>query len=235
MEKSYSYNEDCIVGMKRFPDNYFDYAIVDIEYCIGASKPSKKRDHVKQKNGSKLKINQPYYEPSEWDFKLSGPEYFEELFRVSKNQIIFGGNYYGLAGGYLVWDKLNGESDQFGVELAWLSFTKRTDILYYMWKGMIQGECASKNIYKALKQIGNKKLNEKRIHETQKPVKVYSWMLNEYVPVGSKVLDTHEGSGSNRIANVIHGNEYHGFEIDPKKHQKQQKRFDDFISQTRLF
>ena len=121
------------------------------------------------------------------------------MFRVSKNQIIFGGNYYGLEGGYLVWDKLNGNSDQYDCELAWLSFTKRTDLVYYMWSGMIQGECASRDVRKALRQIGNKRLNEKRIHETQKPIKLYDWIINEYKIKGN-VFDSHLGSGSNRIA-----------------------------------
>ncbi|WP_412464214.1 DNA methyltransferase [Flavobacterium mekongense] len=221
--------------MKQFPDLYFDWAIVDIEYGIGASKPSRKNKSVKQKNGNKLSINQTIYNHSDWDFKMSSNDYFNQLFRVSKNQIIFGGNYYGLAGGYLIWDKINGESDQFGCELAWLSFTKRTDIVYYLWSGMMQGENCSKNIRTALKQIGDKSLNEKRIHETQKPVKLYDWILNEYVSPGSKVIDTHLGSGSNRISNYWFGNEFHGFEICKSKFELQEKRFEIEISQPRLF
>lgn len=232
---SKAYNQECVEGMKQFPDNYFDFAICDIEYDIGASKPTKKPHTVKQKNGKILKVKQSNYEHSDWDFQKSGEEYFKELFRVSKKQIIFGGNYYGLAGGYLVWDKLNGESDQFGIELAWLSFTKRTDIVYYMWAGMMQGLACTKDVRKALVQQGNKAMNERRIHETQKPVKLYDYILNEYVPDGSKVIDTHLGSGSNRIANFLHGNEFHGFELDKTKFLNQEKRFKDFESQTRLF
>ena len=99
-------NKCCIEGMKDFDDNFFDWAVVDLEYCIGASKPSKKPNKVKQKNGSEILIKNPNYKHSDWDLKKSPPEYFEQLFRVSKNQIIFGGNYYGLEGGYLVWGEL---------------------------------------------------------------------------------------------------------------------------------
>lgn len=101
-------NEDNMKLMARYPDKHFDLAIVDLEYCIGASKPSDKSGYVSQKNGDKKFVKQPKYKPKDWDDKLSPPEYFTELFRVSKKQIIKGGNYYGLKGGYLVWDKLNG-------------------------------------------------------------------------------------------------------------------------------
>jgi site-specific DNA-methyltransferase (adenine-specific) len=232
--KSLAFNIDCIPGMKNYPDLYFDFAIVDIEYVIGASKPTSKPDFVKQKNGNKISIKNPIYEQSEWDFNKSSEEYFNELFRISKNQIIFGGNYYGLNGGYLVWDKLNGGNDQFGCELAWLSFTQRMDIVYYLWSGMMQGVYCGKDVRKALIQQGNKQLNEKRIHETQKPIKLYDWILNEYVPKGSKVIDTHLGSGSNRISNYHFGNELHGFEIDTKKFNEQEKRFKNNISQLKL-
>jgi site-specific DNA-methyltransferase (adenine-specific) len=189
-------NEDNITMMSRYPDAYFDLAIVDLEYCIGASKPTLKNKKVKQKNGTFLPIKQTKHIPKDWDFKMSNEEYFKELFRVSKKQIIFGGNYYGLKGGYLVWDKLNGETDQFGCEMAWLSFSKRTDIVYFLWSGMFQGQYCGKNIHKALVQQGNKSLNEKRIHPTQKPVKIYKYILQNYARPSYKILDTHHGSGS---------------------------------------
>ena len=227
------YNIDCIEYMKTIEDGFFDWAICDIEYGIGASKPSKKPNTVKQSNGSILNVKQNNYKHSDWDFKKSTPEYFEQLFRVSKNQIIFGGNYYGLEGGYLVWDKLNGNTDQYDCELAWLSFTKRTDLVYYMWSGMIQGECASRDVRKALRQIGNKKLNEKRIHETQKPVKLYDWIINKYKIKGN-VFDSHLGSGSNRIANELNGNNFYACEIDEDKLIAQEKIYKEHLQQTRL-
>lgn len=193
-------NEDNMRLMGRYSDKYFDLAIVDLEYGIGASKPSTKPAAVKQKNGSKLNVKQHNYLPKDWDFKKSSQEYLNELFRVSKNQIVFGGNYYGLQGGYIVWDKLNGECDQFGCELAWQSFNNRTDIVYYLWSGMFQGLKVSKNVREALIQIGDKSKNEKRIHPTQKPVKLYEWFLMNYAKEGDKILDTHLGSGSIAIA-----------------------------------
>lgn len=228
------YNIDCVEYMKTIEDNFFDWAICDIEYGIGASKPSKKPHTVKQINGNILNVKQNNYKHSDWDFKKSTPEYFEQLFRVSKKQIIFGGNYYGLEGGYLVWDKLNGLTDQYDCELAWLSFTKRTDLVYYMWSGMIQGETPSRDVRKALYQQGNKKLNEKRIHETQKPVKLYDWIILEY-GIKGKVFDSHLGSGSNRIANYMNGNDFYACEIDKEKFDKQEKRFELELMQPKLF
>jgi len=223
-----------MIGMARYPDKYFDLAIVDLEYNIGASKPSIKPCTVRQRNGSELKVKQPNYIPKEWDFKKSTPEYFHELFRVSKRQIIFGGNYYGLEGGYLVWDKLNGESDQFGCEMAWLSFSKRTDIVYYLWSGMFQGVYCGRNLQKALIQQGNKALNEKRIHPTQKPIILYSWMLKEYANAGEIILDTHLGSGSHRIAADKAGLSFIGFESDKDYFNDQDERYIQHKKQTVL-
>lgn len=258
-------NEDCMELMVRYPDNYFDLAIVDIEYGIGASKPSKKPNTVVQKNGSVLNVKQSNYEQKDWDFKKSTPEYFEQLFRISKKQIIFGGNYYGLEGGYLVWDKLNGLTDQYDCELAWLSFTKRTDLVYYMWSGMIQGETPSRDIRKALRQIGNKSLNEKRIHPTQKPILLYEWLLSEYAKdlecsnqhcedgivdilygekiycnicdgnFTPKILDTHLGSGSIAIACHNYGFELTACELDVDYYNKAVERIQNHVSQLKLF
>lgn len=229
-------NEDNMELMARYPDNYFDLAIVDLEYGIGASKPSKKPEFVKQKNGNKLRVkNTNSYTNKDWDFKLSNETYLNELFRVSKNQIIFGGNYYGLKGGYLVWDKLNGESDQFGCELAWLSFTNRTDIVYFMWQGMFQGIYCGQEIKKALFQQGNKNLNEKRIHPTQKPVALYKWLLDKYAKPTDKILDTHLGSGSIAIACHDYDFELTACELDAEYYQKAVERIKNHSAQQKLF
>ena len=228
-------NEDNMELMARYPDNYFDFAIVDIEYGIGASKPSIKPNKVIQTNGKISNIKQPNYKNKDWDFKKSSTKYFKELFRVSKKQIIFGGNYYGLSGGYLIWDKLNGESDQYNCELAWLSFTQRTDLVYYLWRGMFQGIEPSQNIMKAIIQEGDKKNNEIRIHPTQKPVKLYKWLLDKYAKEGDKILDTHLGSMSIAIACHDYGFELTGCELDKEYFDKGVQRVKNHVSQLKLF
>jgi site-specific DNA-methyltransferase (adenine-specific) len=228
------YNEDCLGAMKQMPDNYFELAVPDLEYCIGASKPSIKPNKAVQKNGTILNIKQPKYEQKEWDFKLSSTDYLDELFRVSKNQIIWGGNYYGLKGGYIVWDKLNGESDQFGCEMAYCSFNRRTDIVYYMWAGMFQGIYCGKDVRRALIQQGNKKLNEERIHPTQKPVALYKWLLKNYAKEGDKILDTHLGSASSIIACIDMGFDFMGFELDEDYYNAAKKRVTNHLNQGDL-
>lgn len=226
MTISETYFIDNIEGMKKYPDGYFDLALCDIEYGIGASKPSKKPILKRQKNGNFLKVNNPIYTPKEWDFSKSTDAYFEQLFRVSKNQIVFGGNYYPqLSGGAIVWDKINGCSDQYGCEIAYQSFNNRTDIIYYMWAGMFQGKYCGKDIRKAMVQQGNKSLNEKRIHETQKPVILYEYLLDEYAKTGQKIIDTHMGSQSLRIAAYKKGLHYVGFENDQEHFDNGENRF----------
>lgn len=228
-------NECNMELMARYPDNYFDLAIVDLEYCIGASKPTIKPNNPKQKNGNRINVKQPKYTKKDWDFKLSSDDYLSELFRVSKNQIIWGGNYYGLVGGYIVWDKLNGDSDQLGCEMAYQSFNKRTDIVRFLWSGMFQGIYCGTNIQKALIQQGNKKLNEKRIHPTQKPVALYKFLLEKYASEGDKILDTHLGSGSIAIACHDYGFELTACELDQEYYDNSITRIKNHVNQLTLF
>jgi site-specific DNA-methyltransferase (adenine-specific) len=189
--------------MKNIPDNFYDLAIVDPPYGIGSGKMSylKEKRPIKQRNsGNKLFAPKTIYENYEWDSATPSEEYFSELKRVSKNQIIWGANYFGLVGGMLVWNKLNGETSFSDGEIAYSSFNQKTEIVYYMWSGMIQGVYCGKDIRKSLIQQGNKALNEKRIHPTQKPVKLYKWLLKNYAKQGDKILDTHGGSMSIAIA-----------------------------------
>lgn len=218
---------DCMDYMKTLPDKVFDLAIVDPEYGLGADNPSMKNAFVKQKNGSYLKVKQSIYAKKNWDSKPAGKEYFNELIRVSKNQIIFGVNYYDypFGPGRIVWDKINGNSDQMGCEIAYCSLNNRTDMVYYMWSGMFQGVYCGKNLRKASLQQGNKKLNEKRIHPTQKPVALYAWLMNEYAEQGYTIFDSHVGSGSARIASYYLGFDFYGTEIDDDIHASQEKRF----------
>lgn len=173
-----------------------------------------------------------WYENRWWDNEPSSREYFEELFRVSKNQIIWGCNYFDftLAGGLIVWDKCNDGSDQSDVEVAFCSLTKRIDIFRYMWRGMFQG----KSITEGTVQQGNKALNEKRIHPTQKPVALYEWLLNRYAKPGDIILDTHVGSASSLIACYRTNHPYVGFELDKHYYDLSKKRLDAEMAQMRL-
>ena len=229
--------EDNMVMMSRYPDNYFDLAIIDPPYGIGASRPSVKPNTVLQRNGTKLSVKQSGYKHKDWDDKPAGIEYFQELKRVSKQQIIWGCNYYDypLCGGRIVWDKLNGESDQFGCEIAYNSLNNRTDIVYYLWSGMIQGLIATEVVQKALVQQGNKQLNEKRIHPTQKPIKLYKWLLDKYAKPGDKILDTHLGSGSIAIACHDYGFDLTACELDEDYYKSAIKRIQQHVSQQKLF
>jgi len=222
------YNDDCMNVMKIYPDRYFDIAIVDPQYGINAGSPSDKSGYVKQKNGSKIYLKSTSFKKKDWDNEIMPRIYFQELIRVSKHQIIWGINhqihFLPKSCGRIVWDKLNGESDQYGCEIAYNSLNNRTDIVYYMWNGMMQGEVCSKSIRKAFKQQGNKKLNEKRIHPTQKPVKLYHWLLENYVNPSWKIIDTHLGSGSIMIAADILGIQLVGIEKEEDYYQDAQKR-----------
>jgi site-specific DNA-methyltransferase (adenine-specific) len=229
-------NEDNMELMARYPDNYFDLAIVDPPYGIGADKQSKKPTKIKQKNGNYLTVeNTNQYTQKDWDSDVPQKEYFEQLKRVSKNQIIWGANYFGLIGGYIVWDKLNGECDQFDCELAYNSFNKRTDLVYFMWQGMFQGIYCGRDIRKALIQQGNKQLNEKRLHPTQKPVALYKWILDKYAKQGEKILDTHLGSGSIAIACHDYDFELTACELDLEYYEKAIQRIKNHTNQQKLF
>jgi site-specific DNA-methyltransferase (adenine-specific) len=224
-------NGNNIDILKTYPDNYFDVAICYIEYGLGASSPSTKPSTVVQKNGKVLSLNNPIYPKSNWDTKRADQTYFDELLRVSKHQIIFGANYYSqLRGGMIVWDKLTGENDNFGCEIAYQSFSDRTDMVYYMWSGMMQGRYCGRDVKKALIQQGNKKLNEKRIHETQKPVILYEWLLDNYCKGYKRILDTNEGSGSLKIACYKKGFDYVGMENFDYHYHNAQDRFKAEIS-----
>lgn len=232
-------NADCMNVMRAYPDKYFDIAIVDPPYGIGASMPSVKPSLVKQKNGKVLPIKQARYTHKDWDNDIPKREYFEELSRVSRHQIIFGVNYfssvYEFGVGRIVWDKMNGKSDQFGCEIAYNSINNRTDIVHYMWAGMFQGRMASENCFEAMRQIGNKKLNEKRVHPTQKPIKLYDWILRKYTKDGDRILDTHLGSGSSAIASYDLGRELVGIEIDHEYFQLAQDRLTGCTKHQKLF
>lgn len=224
---------DCMNFLPDFPDNYFDVAVVDPPYGIKEHGGKNRSKYVKQKNGSSIYVPDGGYKNYGWDNKPPDREYFKQLFRVSKNQIIWGCNYfdYPMAGGLIIWDKCNDGSDQSDAEVAYCSLTRRVDIFRYMWRGIFQG----KSIIEGTIQQGNKRLNEKRIHPTQKPVNLYRWICQKYLQKGMKILDTHVGSGSSLIAYEECGLEYVGYEINEDYYDSAQKRLNEFKSQLTLF
>ena len=212
------YNMDCIEGMKQYPDNYFDLAIVDPPYGINIVEQLRKSVESKSsmyQNKNGIKGN------SEWDRNIPTKEYFDELFRVSKNQIIWGGNYFldylGATRCFLIWDKQNGTNNMADAELAWASF----ETSVRMYRGHI------------FKGIGNTNYNP--IHPTQKPLKLYEWIIDKYTSEGNLILDTHLGSQSSRIAANKAGLDFVGFEIDKEYFDKGNERYNNFISQLRMF
>lgn len=225
-------NRDCLEAMKEFPDKFFDLAIVDPPYGRKEHGGKNRSGYAKQKNGNLLYVADGNYSLKDWDNKPPTEEYFKELIRVSKNQIIWGVNYfdYNLSGGRIIWDKCNDGADQSNAEIAYCSINKRVDIFRFMWRGMFQG----KSMEEGTIQQGNKQLNEARIHPTQKPVALYQWILSKYAKQGDKILDTHLGSGSSRIACYNGGYDFWGYEIDKEYFEKQEQRFENHTSQLRM-
>lgn len=219
-------NIDCLPAMKKYPDNFFDLAIVDPPYFSG---PEKRRYYGRKV--SPIGVKRLYGETSEWE--VPDNEYFDELFRISKHQIIWGVNYfdYNFGAGRIVWDKINGESSFSDCEIAYCSFHDSVRLFRYMWNGMMQG----KSISEGHIQQGDKRLNEKRIHPTQKPVNLYRWLIQKYAKEGYKILDTHVGSASSLIAFEEAGLEYVGFEKDEQIFKSALARLEGYKSQLKLF
>lgn len=223
------YNMDCMEGMKDFPDGYFDLAIVDPPYGInadlfnngsGAKKDSGEygtavrcRKKRLEQGCGKLKGRILNQSDCSWDREQPDENYFRELFRVSKNQVIWGGNYFPLppTRGILVWDKIQPWENFSQVEMAWTSFDKPAGLFR-------MNNCLSG-----------------KIHPTQKPVELYIWVLRRCAKKGDKILDTHVGSASSLIACHRMGFEYTGFEIDPDYYREAKERLDAERNQVNIF
>ena len=208
---------DCMEGMAQFPDNYFELAVVDPPYGIGEDGGDKQR-------GTKT-IPSKIYTKKNWDSSAPTKDYFIELIRVSKNVIIWGGNHFienipnANSSCWIVWNKLN-TGDFADCELAYTTFKSAVRKFDFRWNGMLQGNMKNKEI---------------RIHPTQKPVALYKWILTKYAKQGDKILDTHVGSGSSRIAAHDYGFDFTGYELDKEYFDLQEKRFNNHKQQIKLF
>jgi len=213
-------NEDNIELMARYPDKYFDLAIVDPPYGINIHK----MNYTQSIKGGVTKRND-YSAITDWDSNVPNQEYFNELFRVSKNQIIWGGNYFELplTKSWIIWDKKTEEkysNDFADCEMAWNSFNKPAKVVRYLWSGMLQP---------------NMKDKQKRIHPTEKPYQLYKWILDKYAKEGDKILDTHLGSGSIAIACHDYKFDLTACELDKEYFDKAMQRINNHTAQQKLF
>ena len=212
---------DCMAYMATLPDKAFDLAIVDPPYGIGFDGEV---DSMVSNNTSGKWNNArgSGYVRKEWDKNKPDSSYFTELGRISKNQIVWGGNYFSeclkSSGGWVVWDKQRPADFSLSqAELAWVSGSGRVAIFRYLWHGFQKQE------------------QEDRFHPTQKPVQLYKWLLKNYAKDGDRILDTHLGSGSSAIAAHDGGFDFVGCEIDKDYFDAAKKRFDIHQSQGKLF
>ena len=205
--------------MATLPDKHFELAIVDPPYGIG-------ENGDRSNSRAKLAISQDYKSFAGGDKEPASAEYFIELVRISKNQIIWGANHFAdrllcpKSPCWIVWDKVTGDSDFADSELAYTSFKTAVRNFRFQWSGMLQGDRKNKEV---------------RIHPTQKPIKLYEWLLTNYAKQGDKILDTHLGSGSSAIAANNLGFEFVGMELDEDYFKASVNRFINESKQERMF
>lgn len=205
---NFAFNVDCMDVMKLIPDKYFDLACVDPPYGIGASEMTMGKG------------NKKWDKRKRWDSSTPTQEYFLELFRISKFYIIFGGNYFDLpkTNSWIVWDKgLYGKTSFSDAEFAWTNLQIPARIIQCRYDGFLGAD------------------KDGRFHPTQKPVSLYHWIFQRYAKPGDKILDTHLGSASSRIAAYDAGLDFVGFEIDKTYFDLAEERYQTHISQTSLF
>lgn len=225
---SEAYNMDCMDFLRQCPDNYFSLAVCDPPYGIGEDG---KKNHSRGgpfggKNGaSKAPAPSKKWAVKSWDKEPPPVEYFKELIRVSKNQIIWGANHFISRLPYdspcwLVWDKLNGDNDFADCELAWTSFKTAVRKYEIRWNGLLQHDMSNK---------------EQHIQPCQKPVRLYKEVLQDYAKPGQRIIDTHLGSGSSRIAAYDMGLDFYATELDADYFAAMEARFKAHIAKPQLF
>jgi len=221
------YCGDCLDLMTEMEDNSVDLVLTDPPYGIGEC--GAKNHHrggpfggVKNSKPTQKVIESKKYAPKKWDYTRLSKDYFDEIQRVSKNQIIFGGNYYTdylpPSPCWVVWDKDN-SGDFADCELCWTSFSTAVRKIKWRWNGMLQEDMQHK---------------EKRVHPTQKPRKLIEWILNKYSEAGQTVFDPFLGSGTTAVACINTGRNFIGIEKDPDYFEIAQKRIKEALGQTRL-
>lgn len=211
--KSIAENRDCMEAMAEMPDKAFHMAIVDPPYGLNASGGGVGGKYLR------LKLEAGEFEIKPWDLAVPPSEYFTELQRVSYKQLIFGGNYFKFVGmpGYAIWDKGAGFRNRSFAEceMVWMNFQSSAKVFSH--DPLANGDYLGK------------------IHPTQKPIAVYKWLLQTYAEPGYKILDTHLGSGSSRIAAYDLGFDFTGYELDKDYFEAQEQRFANHVAQPKLF
>lgn len=220
MEKCKLIFGDCLDEMKKLSDNSADCIVTDPPYGIGESMKQRHKNTKNTIRWKKQAENWKGYPYNEWDkYKLT-EEYFRDMFRVSRNQIIFGGNYYSNflspSSGWIVWDKLNGKSDFADCELAWTSFNVAVRKFEWLWHGF------------------RKQKAEKRYHSTQKPLALMEWIVKNYSKEGDLILDPFMGSGTTGVACVKSGRRFIGIEINQEYFDIAENRIGEENKQKRL-
>jgi DNA modification methylase len=239
------YNMDCMEYMPAFPTKFFTIGCVDPVYGIDGN------SHRNNKSRGKVTKSKSYHNAL-WYQEKTNDEYFIELRRVTRNQIIFGANYFSIVSGstfktprrdeydqfikehptnWIIWDKVNNTTSFNDCELIWVSFPIPTEIFYYMWSGMMQG----KSFKDGLTMNPDKNKNQKRIHPTEKPFEIYKYLLSRFAAKGDHILDTHMGSGSQRIVCFDMDINFSGVEIDKIYYDSQNLRFKNHVRQLDLF
>jgi site-specific DNA-methyltransferase (adenine-specific) len=211
------YNRDCLEAMKEMPDNAFDLAIVDPPYGLNFGTFNRTN---KTSSGERVKADK--YKNSNWDNATPTDEYFNELNRVSKHQIIWGGNFFNLppTKGFIYWYKQNPVPNFSDGEFAWASFDKPNACFAFKYYGNLEGNTTASD----------------KIHPTQKPIDLYKWLLDKYAKEGDKILDTHLGSGSIAIACYEYSFNLTGFELDTDYFNAAKQRVENHIqSHPKLF
>lgn len=218
---------DCMDVLKQLPGNSFDLAIVDPPYFSGPER----RQFYGNKVSTTGVARHAYPVTEKWN--VPPVEYFDQLKRVAEHYIVWGCNYFNyiFAHGRIVWDKCNGQSSFSDCEIAATNLFESVRLFPFMWNGMCQG----KNLANGRVMQGNKKLNEKRIHPTQKPVALYAWLLTNYAQEGWRILDTHLGSGSIAIACDSLGYSLLGIERDEHYYNAAKERIITHQQKLKLF